>query len=99
MAWLIVPLAYLPCHAFVLNETNADTFHIHSLRLVRRSWASVAVYLVSLVLYWPKKCLGLGRTKAVWDVSPGFPDDKPFQVILLCFPFNLFAYNSYPAPI
>ena len=46
---------YLPSHALDLNETNADTSHMHTLCLVRRNWASDVMYLELDVLYWPKK--------------------------------------------
>ena len=94
VAWLIVLLAYLPCHALVLDETTADTSHIHSLCLVRRSWASVAVYLAPLVLYWRKKIWGLGWTKAFWDVSPEFPDDKSLPGHSPMFPVHLFCVQQ-----
>ena len=73
--WLIFPLAYLSCHVLVLNETNADTSHIHTLCLVRRSWVSDVVHLASDVVYWPKEFLELGWTMAAKMVSPGFPDE------------------------
>ena len=92
--WLIFPLAYLPCHALVLNETNADTSHIHTLCLVRRSWASVSVYLAPLVLYWPKKFLGLGWTKTVWDVALGFPDGKSLPGHSPMFPVHLYCVQQ-----
>ena len=53
------------------------TSHIHTLCLVRRSWASDVVYLAPEVLYWPKKICRHSSSWAFWDVSPGFPDDKP----------------------
>ena len=49
--WLSFPMAYLPCHALVLNETTTDTSYIHILCLVRRSCASLGVYLAPDVLY------------------------------------------------
>jgi len=49
--WLSFPLAYLPCHALVLDETTADTSQIHTLCLGYRSWASGVLCLTEDVLY------------------------------------------------
>ena len=37
---LMFPMPYLPRQELDLNETNANTSHMHTLCLVRRSWAS-----------------------------------------------------------
>ena len=74
-----------------MNETNADTSHIHTLCLVRRSWPSHVVCLASDVVYWPKKVLQLGWTRAAKNVSPGFPDEKSLPGYATMFPVPIFC--------
>ena len=91
---LMFPMAYLPSHPLDLNETNADTSHIHSLCLVRHSWASDVVYLEPEVLYWPKKIWRVGSSKAFWDVSLGFSDDKSLPGPSPMFPAHLYCVQQ-----
>ena len=88
------PMAYLPSHPLDLNETNADTSHIHTLCLVRRRLAWDVVYLEPEVLYWPKIIWRHSSSWAFWDVSPGFPDDKSLPGHSPMFPAHLYCVQQ-----
>ena len=67
---------------------------MHTLCRVRRSCASDVVYLAPDVLYWPKKILGLGWSRAFWDGSPGFPDDKSLPGHSSMIPVHLYCVQQ-----
>ena len=77
-----------------MKPTLTPLPYTHTLCLVYRSWASVSVYLAPVVRYWPKKYLGRGWTKAFWDVSPGFPDDKSLPGHSPMFPVHLYCVKQ-----
>ena len=61
---------------------------------MRHSWASDVVYLEPEVLYWPRKIWRVGSSRAFWDVSPGFPDDKSLHGHSTMFPARLYCVQQ-----